>query len=71
MPVQDTPQVKFTYHANVTVLNPLVALMSACSTGSITSDASTTYKFEQNTKIPSYLLAVVVGDLVGRLVKEM
>ena len=67
MPVQDTPLIKFTYTANVTVPKPLVALMSACSNGSEEkSSGLITYRFEQKIKIPSYLLALVVGDLVSK-----
>ena len=67
IPVQDTPLIKFTYNANVTVKKPLVALMSAVSIGSEEkANNLITYKFEQKIKIPSYLLAIVVGDLVSK-----
>lgn len=41
--------------------------MSACSIDSVNNDDNTTsYRFEQKIKIPSYLLAIVVGDLVSK-----
>jgi leukotriene-A4 hydrolase len=67
MPCQDTPAVKFTYEACVKVVKPLTILMSACSTETIEVDENQTmYKFEQNIKIPSYLLAIVAGHLVSK-----
>ena len=67
VPVQDTPSVKFTYDALVTVQSPLVALMSACNEGSTQLDNGLIqYKFAQKINIPSYLLALVVGDLVSK-----
>ena len=69
MPIQDTPSVKFTYDASVSVPHPLVALMSACSKSSSTVSSGqdrVIYDFEQKIPIPSYLLALAVGDLVSR-----
>lgn len=42
--------------------------MSALQTGEETTrdDGLTTYKFEQRTTIPSYLIALAVGDIEGR-----
>jgi aminopeptidase N len=40
--------------------------MSACSTGQSETNDFVTYKFEQKIAIPSYLLAIVVGDLVSK-----
>jgi leukotriene-A4 hydrolase len=67
-PCQDTPSVKFTYDAKVTVNKPLVALMSALriDTPVDISNDSFQYKFEQPVCIPSYLVAIVVGDLVSK-----
>ncbi len=45
---QDSPAVKFTYTANVTVPKHLVALVSATATGSTdNADSTTTFTFEQ------------------------
>ena len=48
---------------------PLVALMSAVSTGSepVAGSASlVTFTFAQRIPIPSYLIAIVVGDIRAR-----
>ncbi|RKP23183.1 leukotriene A4 hydrolase [Syncephalis pseudoplumigaleata] len=67
-PVQDSPAIKLTYSASIRVPKPLRALMSALATGSDPGEdgASTIYRFEQRTKMPSYLIALVVGNLEGR-----
>ncbi|RUS20447.1 peptidase family M1-domain-containing protein [Endogone sp. FLAS-F59071] len=66
VPCQDTPSIKLTYSAHIH--SPLRALMSALQTGeeTIRDDGLTTYKFEQRTTIPSYLIALAAGDLEGR-----
>uniref|UniRef100_A0A1L8DPB1 Putative aminopeptidase n=1 Tax=Nyssomyia neivai TaxID=330878 RepID=A0A1L8DPB1_9DIPT len=61
MPCQDTPAVKFTYTATVAHPVDVVALMSAIEKDK--KPGCTT--FEQTVPIPSYLLAIVVGDLVS------
>ncbi|XP_055686411.1 leukotriene A-4 hydrolase [Lutzomyia longipalpis] len=61
MPCQDTPAVKFTYRATVHHAEDVVALMSAIETDKKRGVTS----FEQTVPIPSYLLAIVVGDLVS------
>ncbi|KAG1146328.1 hypothetical protein G6F37_008088 [Rhizopus arrhizus] len=65
IPCQDSPSIKVTYSASVT--SPLPVVMSALRTGSEEAgDGLKTYHFEQNTTIPSYLIAIAVGNLVGR-----
>ncbi|KAI9148535.1 Leucyl aminopeptidase yscIV [Blastocladiella emersonii ATCC 22665] len=66
-PVQDTPSLKLTYAASITVPAPLRALMSALRTGESTSadGKHRTYTFKQPTSIPSYLLAIAVGNIEG------
>lgn len=61
VPCQDSPGVRFTYDANVTVPNNLIALMSASNPQ--TKNDSGTYHFEMKQPIPSYLLALSVGDI--------
>ena len=63
MPCQDTPSVKITYSADITVPKGLRALMSAIQVGENIS--SNVYYFEQKIAIPSYLIALAVGDLKG------
>ena len=62
--MQDTPAVKFTYDAKITVPNELKAKMSANDTGSeAVGEEKTMYSFKNDIKIPSYLIALAVGDL--------
>lgn len=64
VPSQDTPSVKFTYNAVVKHNPKLTALMSAIRLGNETGET----KFEQKVPIPSYLLAIAVGDLYSKRV---
>jgi leukotriene-A4 hydrolase len=64
IPCQDSPAVKVTYSASVTSELPVV--MSALQAGIEEKGSLKTYKFEQNTTIPSYLIAIAVGNLVSR-----
>jgi len=68
VPCQDTPGVRFTYVANVTVPPDLLALMSASNPSS--KDPSGSYRFEMRQPIPSYLLALAVGDLTFHPISE-
>ncbi|CAM0136731.1 Leucyl aminopeptidase yscIV [Umbelopsis sp. WA50703] len=64
-PCQDSPSIKLTYSANVT--SPLQVVMSALHTGvKDNGNGQKTYSFEQRTTIPSYLIAIAAGNLVGR-----
>jgi leukotriene-A4 hydrolase len=58
---------KLTYSANIQVSNPLRAVMSAIGVGEeVVDDKNKFYKFEQKVKIPSYLIALAVGNLEGK-----
>ncbi|KXN73514.1 leukotriene A-4 hydrol, partial [Conidiobolus coronatus NRRL 28638] len=72
LPCQDTPQIKITYSASVQVPSQLTALMSAIGTGSdINNDKEfKTYKFDQKIGIPSYLIALVVGNLESKSISD-
>lgn len=61
VPCQDSPGVRFTYDADVTVPKELLALMSASNPS--VKNAEGVYHFEMKQPIPSYLLALSVGDL--------
>lgn len=68
IPIQDTPQVRFRFGAELTVPNSLVAVMAAAP-GIATPGGDAgwhTYGFDMPQPIPSYLLAFAVGDLVSR-----
>lgn len=62
IPCQDSAAVKFTFRAEVTHPSHLTALMGGVRLG--TANGRTTY--EQTVKVPAYLLAIAVGDVVSR-----
>lgn len=70
IPCQDTPSVKFTYTAQITAPAELTVLMSAVKDGDCIKidDGKKKYKFQQTIPIPSYLIALAVGNLEGRQV---
>ena len=61
VPCQDSPGIRFSYKAKVTVPKELMALMSAVNPQKRSDDGI--YTFEQNKPIPSYLMALAVGDI--------
>ena len=67
-PLQDSPRVRVKYTAEVTVPEDLTAVMSAGSTGVRVGPGprSRTFLFDMPQPIPSYLIALAVGDLAGR-----
>eukprot|EP00762_Andalucia_godoyi_P003625 ANDGO_00636.mRNA.1 Leukotriene A-4 hydrolase homolog len=67
LPCQDTPAVKITYSAAVRCKNPLKVVVSGVlkSTNPV-SDDETLFEYEQNTSIPSYLIALACGNLEFR-----
>lgn len=66
IPCQDSPGIRFTYNAKVSVPKDLLALMSAENPQQKSSDG--TYTFKQPNAIPSYLMALAVGDLAFKAV---
>lgn len=68
IPCQDSPGVRFTYNASVSVPNNLMALMSAENPTS--KNKGGVYEFKMDQPIPSYLLALAVGDVEFRSVGE-
>ena len=61
IPCQDSPGIRFTYNAKVTVPKDLMAVMSA--TNPQQKNSSGVYTFKQDKAIPSYLMAIAVGDI--------
>lgn len=61
IPCQDSPGIRFTYKATVAVPKDLLALMSAENPQKKNADGI--YTFNQPRAIPSYLMALAVGNL--------
>ena len=68
IPCQDSPGIRFTYNATVDVPKDLMALMSAVNPTE--KNAEGHYTFVMDQPIPSYLLALAVGDVEFRSVGE-
>jgi len=66
--MMDTPAIKITYSAKVSVDSKFVVKMSANSTGIFPNEATgkTVYTFKNQIMMPSYLIAIAVGDLEVR-----
>ncbi len=64
IPCQDSPGVRYTYEADVQVREDLMALMSASNPTEKSADGK--YHFEMKQAIPSYLMALAVGDIEYR-----
>ena len=64
IPLQDTPGVRVTYTATVRTPRALRAVMSAAHDAETPLDGE--FRFEMRQPIPSYLIALAVGDLAFR-----
>lgn len=67
-PMMDSPAIKITYYAKVTVDSQFVVKMSANETMILNNSTTnkTEYYFRNQIKMPSYLIAIAVGDLEYR-----
>lgn len=68
VPLQDTPGVRYTYSAVVHTAPDLVALMSADNP--VDPVRNGRYVFRMSQPIPSYLMAIAVGDLAFAPISE-
>ncbi len=68
VPLQDTPQVRYTYSAHVTTRPDVMVLMSADNDPAAQRDGD--YRFTMMQPIPSYLMAIAAGDLVFEAISE-
>lgn len=68
IPTQDSPGIRQTYSATITVPEGLVAVMSAemLTPGGEPTDGRARYRFRLDEPIPPYLIALGIGDLAFR-----
>lgn len=68
VPCQDSPGIRFTYNAKIKTRSDLLAVMSAKNTPKKSDTGE--YEFEMSQPIPSYLLALAVGDIEFKAVDD-
>lgn len=62
IPLQDSPQIRITYNARVRTPKNLLAVMSS-ETNPKNAPRTGDYRFKMTKAIPSYLIAIAVGDI--------
>lgn len=68
IPLQDSPQVRVTYTATIRTPKSLLAVMSASNDPNTPRDGI--YEFDMPQAIPSYLIALAIGDLAFKPMGE-
>ncbi len=66
VPCQNTPNIRFSYSAEITVPKALRALMAANHLGREEQGELAIERYRMPQRIPAYLMAIAVGDLVSR-----
>ncbi|RZF35040.1 hypothetical protein LSTR_LSTR009632 [Laodelphax striatellus] len=68
IPCQDTPGVKMPYSAEISAPSDLTVVMSALKQGSpvVSANGTKKYTFKQDVPMPSYLIAIAVGNLTSK-----
>ena len=68
IPIQDSPGIRVTYDAEITVPDGMLPVMSASNPQEYNS--SNTYHFEMKQSIPPYLIALAVGNLAFKAIDD-
>jgi leukotriene-A4 hydrolase len=70
IPTQDSPGVRQTYGAKITVPAPLRAVMSAehVSEPAAASSGERTFEFRMTNPVPPYLIALAIGDIADKAI---
>jgi len=70
IPIQDSPAVRITYSAKVTVPEGMTALMGALGNVQGGTPGQTQFEFKQPNAIPPYLISLAVGQLEFKQLSE-
>ncbi len=70
IPIQDSPNIRLTYNASITVPKGMIAVMSADGNVREKTEDQTTFKFKMTSPIPAYLIALAVGNLEFKALTE-
>lgn len=62
-PIQDTPANRITYSANITIEKEFDVRMSANRTSVVMNETHKFFYFNNTIRMPSYLIAIAVGDI--------
>ena len=69
-PMQDSPSVKSSYSARIKVPKEFNVFMSASKTAQYTDEQFTYSEFKQEVPIPSYLLALISGNIYQKAISD-